>query len=151
MKFGILVKDLGQSELNWRLISNANYLIDNHQVDIIFFYEDLQPVCVFPRGATMQIVEAYDFKYPLIATNFTTAQKLCEFPRQNKSYYYLWDLEWMRYPNNSFEMFNKVYGNPNLELIARSTHHKFLLENLWNRPVNKISETANLMEILNDD
>lgn len=151
MKFGIMVKDLGQSELNWRLISNANYLIDNHQLDIIFFYEDLRPVCVVPHGATMQVVEAYNFQYPLIATSFTTAQKLCNFPRQSKSYYYLWDLEWMRYPNSSFEMFQKVYSNSNIELVARSFEHKLLVQNLWNKQVNKISESANLMEILNDN
>jgi len=148
MQFGVLVKNLGDSELNWRLISNANYLMDNGIADIIFFYEDISQYCVVPHGSIMQVVEAYEYKYPLIATSLTTAQKLISFPRQSKSIFYLWDLEWLRYPDISFNVFKEIYNSPKLELVVRNTEHKSLVQDLWNKDVHKISENANLMEIL---
>lgn len=148
MQFGILVKNLYSSELNWRLISEANNLIKDNKCDIIFFYEECTPTCVYPLGATMSIVEAYDYKYPLIATGLSNAQKLITFPRQDKSIFYMWDLEWMRFTNESFYGFKKIYNDPQLKLISRTDEHKSIFERIWDVQVSKVVEKCNLLEIL---
>lgn len=148
MQFGILVKNLYNSELNWRLLSEANNLIKENKCDIVFFYEECTPSCVVPLGSTMSIVEAYDYKYPLIATSLSNAQKLISFPRQDKSIFYMWDLEWMRFTTESFHGFNKIYTNTELKLVSRTDEHKDIFERIWNRKVNKVVEKCNLLEII---
>lgn len=151
IQFGIMVKNLGPSELNWRLLNNANNLMYQNQANITFFYEDVHPYCVNPMGSVMQMVEAYEYKYPLIATCISNAQKLLDFPRRSESYFYLWDLEWLRYPNTQFELFKSVYNNPNIELVARTNEHKFLIQELWNNNIKKVCEKANPLEILSKE
>lgn len=148
MQFGLLVKNLYNSELNFRLITQANKLMQDGIADIIFFFEDALPPIIEPLGTTMQIVEAYEYKKPLIATSLSTAQKLLNFPRSIKKIYYLWDLEWMRFKNESYHGFKTIYGSEELELVSRTQDHRILTEKLWDRKINRTSEKADLQEIL---
>lgn len=148
MQFGILVKNLYNSELNFRLITQANKLMKDGIADIIFFYEDALSAVIDPIGTTMQMVEAYEYRNPLIATSLSTAQKLLNFPRSVKKVYYLWDLEWLRFKNESYNGFKNIYGSQELELVCRTQDHKVLVEKLWHRSVNRIAVNASLPEIL---
>lgn len=150
MQFGILVKNLYDSELNWRLLSQANHLMQSQIADIVFFYEDAMPQVVHPLGTCMQIVEAYEYKYPLIATNLSTAQKLINFPRSPKKIFYMWDMEWLRFKNDSYYGFKNIYGSKELELVCRTQEHADLVEKLWDRKINRVSPKALLNEILNE-
>lgn len=148
MQFGILVKNLYNSELNWRLVSQVNNLNKSGMTDIIIFYEDALPQMIHPIGTVMQAVEAYEYRNPLIATNLSTAQKLVNFPRSCHKVFYLWDLEWIRFKNNSYYEFRNIYCNPELDLVCRTEEHKDLVERLWDRKVSRVSEKALLHEIL---
>lgn len=150
MQFGLLVKNLYDSELNWRLLSQVNYLAKTGIADIIIFYEDAMPQVIHPMCTIMQIVEAYEYKFPLIATNLSTAQKLLNFPRSPKKIFYSWDLEWMRFKNESFYGFKKIYESSELELVCRTQEHKILIEKLWDKKVSRVSPKALLQEILGE-
>ena len=138
-KIGFLVNDLNPSQLSYFLIKNANeFLTKNKDYDIYIFYDNLAVPCLTPNFAIMQAAEAFSFDGTLIATNLNTASKLINFPSAEKKYFYVWDLDWMRMKNKSFDALQSIYGNKELSLIARSDEHKQAIENAWNAPVKNV-------------
>ena len=91
-----------------------------------------------PNFAIMQSSEAFAFDGTLVATTLNTASKLLKFPSAKEKYFYVWDLEWMRLKNKSFDGLSQVYGSKELNLIARSEEHKWAIESAWNNSVKDI-------------
>lgn len=139
MKFGVLVNDLGPGQLATRLLTQANALVASRaDLDVLVLYEALRRPCVDPAFATMQVAEGYAFDGPMVATTASTAEKLARFPAVPRKLFYAWDLEWLR-PHlargRSFADWRRVYGNPDLVLVARCDDHARVLANAWNREV----------------
>lgn len=130
---GFLVKTLNASQESFCLVHQANRAITNDH-NIIVFSDTPNVPCVPNNFAHMQIAEAWSCSYPLIATNLSLANKLVNFPGTKEKYFYVWDLEWLRYPSHAknYHLFASVYRNPRLKLIARSQQHKEIIEDCWN-------------------
>lgn len=148
MKLGIAVNNLGPSQANFQLIRNANKLLDEMgNLDIIVFYENAVRACVSPEFATMQMTECWGFDGPVIATSYSTAEKLLKCPCPSRKVYYIWDLEWLR-QRRHFNEHRSVYGNPSLLLIARSLSHSQVVAQAWNRPVSAVVEDFDMSRLL---
>jgi hypothetical protein len=148
VKLGIAVKDLGPSQLNFNMIRAANSLVMSRpDIDIIGFYENIQRHCLAMNFAVMQIAEAFAFDGTVVATTFSTAEKLLRFPSPKKRLFYVWDLEWLRSPRTPYRTWQAVYGNPELTLLARSQDHAKAIGQAWNREVG-ILEDFDLERVL---
>ena len=148
-KLGFAVNNLGASHLAYCLLRNIkSFMEERYDTDIIVFYENLVPPCIPPSCAVMQIHEAFGYDGTLVATSLSTAEKLLRFPGPKARAFYVWDLEWLRMPQKSFEELRSVYGNPELTLLARSLDHAEILADVWNRPVEAIVEDFDLKTIL---
>lgn len=135
-KLGVALGDLGQSQLAYHLIRHANELASTSEVDVIAFYESLAPSCLPVNFACMPMAECWGYDGVVVATSVSTAEKVLRCPSPKKSFFYVWDLEWMRpkYPT-PFEYWRGIYGSPDLTLVARGRDHQSLLEKVWNREV----------------
>lgn len=146
MKLGIALKDLGPSQLSYHLVHQANAMLAQHPtLDIVAFVEGQSPSPLSANFAQMPIYEAWGYGGDVIATNFTTAAKLLDFPCPKRRFFYVWDLEWVRpFHRRMYGEWEKVYRCPHLKLIARSAEHASVIERCWNRPVWAVLEDLNL-------
>jgi len=149
--FSVLVSNTGSSQLSFFVINELNNLCDYRpDIDPIVFYENAHKNCLPANFATMQMSEAWGQEGPVIATSFSTAHKLTNFPSEKK-FFYVWDLEWIRSAHNNlnqYESYAPIYCNESLELIARSDSHKKAIENAFNRRVKHIVPDFSMSKIL---
>ena len=148
--FSVLIPNTGSSQISFFVINELNKLCKSHpEIDAIVFYENAHRNCMPTNFATMQMSEAWGHDGPVIATSFSTAHKLANFPSE-KRFFYVWDLEWIRGGNNiqQYESYLPIYADKSLELIARSDSHKKAIENAFNRRVNHVISDFHISEIL---
>lgn len=145
-RLGIMVRDLGASELNWRLVRQAN--TNAEALDTIFFYDELLPSPTVLLGASMPSVEAWGYDGPVVATTLSTAKKLANLPAASARLFYAWDLEWLRLAAPPYRALREVYGDERLTLVARTAEHASLLEDLWGRTVAAVVPDADIKTLL---
>ena len=145
----VLLENTGASQISFCVISELNNLTKTHpNIDPIVFYEDKHKNCLPANFAVMQISEAWGQLGPIIATSFSTARSLCEFP-SSKRFFYVWDLEWIRDVQlKKYEEYRSVYSDESLSLIARSDHHKKAIENAFNREVKFVVSDFDIKHIM---
>lgn len=129
-RIGFLVRDLGASELTWRLLRLAHARRD---IDVTFFCEDRATPCLPPTGAVLPLANAWSFTGPVVATTMATARSLIHMPGPVRKALYVWDLEWLRLVDRPHRVLLDVYSSAALEIVARSEFHLPLLRNLWGR------------------
>lgn len=147
MKLGIVVDDLAASQQAFYLINyvNQSVMVDNN--DITVFFRTPRIPCVTVGFGMMQIHEAYGFDGPLVSTNLNTANRVARFPGTREKYFYVWDLEWLRMKDKTFQSLASVYRNPVHKLIARSKEHRKIIENCWNTSVVGIADNFDIKHI----
>jgi hypothetical protein len=143
-KLGVMVRDLGASELNWRVVQSAHKMT---RTDVVLFFDELGPVCFNPPGAAMQSCEAWGYDGPVVATSLATAKKLVGCPGPSAKLFYLWDLEWLRMRDKPYHALRAVYGNPELKLVCRTAEHRELVGRLWGGTVAGVVEDADLTRL----
>lgn len=127
------------NQLAFHFISNANALLDKrHDIDVTAFLCNQSPPLEYPKFASMNINEAFDFDGAAVATTIYTAEKLARFPGPKLRYFYLWDMEWMRKPYRNFEELVEIYNNPGIKLVARHEEHKDIINKCWNRSAHAV-------------
>lgn len=148
-KIGFAVYDLSQSQLAFNLITNGNIAVgSDYLTDVIAFYEHHRRPCVAMQFGAMQIMEAWGYESPIVATTLNTAAKTLRFPTASQKFFYVWDLEWLRGESSSFEDLASVYRDERLKLVARSVDHKLAIESAWNRPVAAVIEDCDVQAFL---
>ena len=132
--FSVLVNNLGSSQLSFFIIKEINALPAlRPEIDGIVFYENLSSACLPVNFATMNMSECWCHSGPIVATSFSTAKTLSEFPSEKKMFY-VWDLEWMRLDNFTHKELSEIYNNDSIELISRSSRHNSLIQKCWKAP-----------------
>lgn len=139
---GVLVRDLGPSELAWRLLGHARAR------PLVFFEEHLVLPVLPPGGPVVSVSEAWGYKGPLVATTFSTAAKLAGFPGPGPRVHYLWDLEWLRFGPTDYRALAAVYRDARLPVVCRSDGHAAAFERTWNRPAAGVVADADPAKIL---
>jgi hypothetical protein len=134
---GFAVETLEPSELIFRILMQS---MENDDWDSIVFFETLSKAPTAHLCSNMHISEAYSFQGPVIATSLKTAYKLIQFPSPKPKFFFLNDLEWLRFPQKQYKQLESIYRNKELTLITRSQDHKKLVESSWNRPVEYVVE-----------
>jgi hypothetical protein len=147
-RFGLLLKDLGASELNWRLVRQANDLMKAGAADVTLFTEETLPPLIQPAGAAMQAAEAWGYRWPVCATTLSTAKKLAGLPGPAAKLFYVWDLEWLRFADRPFHALRAVYADERLALVTRTDEHRAVVEDLWCRPVAAVVPDADLAGLM---
>ncbi len=149
IKFGIMVNNIGASQMSYYIVRNINRIYDTRDdLDVIVYYQVIHKQTLPHRFATMQVTECWNQHTPIIATSLSTAHKLLEFPGPTQKLYYIWDIEWLRPDNSNYELHRHAIVNPELTLIARSREHADIIENCFNRKIEHIVDDFNIEQIL---
>jgi hypothetical protein len=139
MQLAFALRSLGPSQLAYRVIRGANQLTEQGH-DVLAFFEQVTLPCVPCRFATMHLCEGLGYRGTVVATSLRTAAKLLTFPSPARRLFYVWDLEWLR-RKETYQHFFSLYGNPQLELAARSAEQARVISEAWGRDVRVVPET----------
>lgn len=142
MNIGVIVEDLGMSQLSYSVINNINAACEhNSENDYILFYENLGNPILPVNCAVMNSSELWSFNGIVIATTASSAMFALKAVNQTKKFFYIWDLEWTRgRTRTDFTKNLSSYRNENINLIARSKDHALAIQNYCNRKVPYIME-----------
>ncbi len=146
MKLGVMLANLGPSQLSYNLVRRANALVSRDAtMDVTAFIESQSSNPLPAAFAQMPIYEAWGYTGTLVATSVSTAGKLLKCMRPAASFFYVWDLEWVRpFHGRTYRELAEIYRNPRLTLLARSASHQRIISEAWNRPVAGVVEDLNL-------
>ena len=147
MNIGIVTNDFSCSQLSFYLVRNINLECNSStENDYMGFFENLSSNVMEPSFCVMNISEIWGFKGILVATSASTALTIIKAVTQSKKYFYVWDLEWLRNPDNYHTLLT-IYRHPEINLIARSETHAKVIENFCNKPVVGIMDDFNLSDL----
>lgn len=140
MKLGVLLDNIGSSQLAYCFVRNGNRWLANKPTDdIIGFYSNQVMPCLPIQFSIMQMSEAWGYNGNLLATDLLTATKMLRFPSAKSRLFYVWDMEWLRaHTRKSYRGMEQIYRNPALKLLARSEEHKNIIEDCWNTKVTAV-------------
>ena len=151
MLAGICFKHLLPGQLSWSVISEVNRVKkERKDIDLALFVEEISPVVMPPLCGIFNPSEIYLFNDVLITTCVETTLMAIGSMKPNV-YFYINDLEWLRRGKQDFFMNTSAYRHPSVKLIARSEDHRVAIENYANKPVAKVLEEFDLLEILKDE
>ena len=148
-QLGFLVQDLHASQLGYYLVKNLNELcVERPDIEPIVFFDRVAPYCKTPQFACMNMAEAWGYNGIVIATSALLANILVNMPCPRVKYLYAWDLDWLRGQNRPYALFNKLFHEPSLKLIARSQNHIDIIRNDFNIKVKDIMDDFNWRQLL---
>ena len=140
-KIGVIVKNLGKSQLSETLVECFNSISKSSEsMDTILFYGKVPFVGTVPLFSCMEQTEVWGYEGYVIATCLDTAETLLKVTGPTKKFFYVWDLEWTRGDAHQYSRIKSIYENEDIELIARSRHHAELISTYWKRPVAIIKD-----------
>lgn len=143
-KIGFMTPSSGASELSYNILRRA---MERDDLDTFLFFLQIDKPCIFSTVCQMFYTQAYGFDGPIIATDLNTAGKLIQMPTPFQKYFFINDLEWIRFPQKNYYELEEIYRNPQLTLLARCEDHKKLIESCWNVKIHRIIENYNFFQL----
>lgn len=130
MQIGIIINNLGPSQIAFDAVKNLNSIADTNSV--CMFYQNLAR-CTYPvKFATLNYNKIYssyfDSNSVLIATNISSALDLSRVNNGSKKLFYAYDLEFL--DNKDFA--RNVKGYNCLPLYTRSESYRQAIKNYAN-------------------
>ena len=149
MKIGIILNNLGASQLAYYVIRNINEQSEaSVEDDCTIFFENMSPLVIKPLVGSMNTSEIWNFDGTLISTSFENTISSLNAATSAKRYFYVWDLEWLRPHGKSFERQVLAYADKDINLIARSEDHAKAIWNYCNRDVCGIVDDFNIEQLM---
>ena len=146
MNIGIIIPDMGPSQLAYMTINQCN--VGSQTEDSYFiFFENTKMPCVKPLVSCMNISELHTFNGILISTSIDTTLSALNAITNTRKIFYVWDLEWLRPNKNNFLYNMQAFRNEKVELMCRSEHHAKVIRNYCNREPSLIFNNLNLLAL----
>jgi hypothetical protein len=144
IKAGFLINSLGTSQQSIYLTSQVNALVAKKaNYSMCVFYRNYDRIIVSPHFAMFSEYEAWTFNGIAIATDIRSANALLNCPGPAKKFFYVWEPEWSFMDDFNYADMAKVYQNPDMPLLARSSYHADIIGRLWQKPISIIEEFDN--------
>lgn len=144
---GVLINNMGANQISYYVTKNINDNDLRLGLNVIVYYEILHLNCIEHKFASMNTVEMYNQRTPMIATCLSTAYKLLNAVGPTDKWYYVYDLEWQRPINAYYELHANVLQNPKIKLMTRNEEYKTVIETCFNRKVEAVVDDFNLEQI----
>lgn len=141
-----VVDSLGPTQSSFYLIKEFNKLTEDVQYAPVCFYNNLSPPVVKPHFSIMNISYYATYDGCTVASSVETANLILKTHNSSDKFFYVWDLEWIRRPVQFTDTVS-VMRDKRIKLIARSQHHKDLIEKYANREVVGIVDNWNIKQL----
>jgi len=139
--FGILINSLNNSKECCLLCENINQLLaTQYMISPILFFQSGGKISIPPRCCQLQQHHAWGFDGTLISTNIETTYVLDKCLKPRKKLFYVYNIEWPNLPSLKFADLQKIYQNPEIDLIARTEEDFKLLEKCWKKPIGVVKD-----------
>lgn len=125
-----LVTDLRLNQNSYCMIKQFNQMSSNN-INPCCFYQNLS---IPPIDLNFVLLNSYYLPYwngHVFATDFQTADLLLNIKGPCKKYFYIFDLEWLRY-GLDFKDTTSILTNIELTLVARNWDHAMMIKNYCN-------------------
>lgn len=120
------------------MIENLNKLTSYRpHLNIVLFYEELQALSVVTKFPMMELAWANNLDGDLIALDISTALRIREMNYKSKLFYYPQQLDWVVKPGH-IELYERIYNNDEIEIIAPNKTYGKIIERVWKKPVATI-------------
>lgn len=157
-KIGLYFGTLGETQAVYEGITSANKLAAHSQAyDCSLFYANLSAPVIEPHFGSFQSNAAWKFNGTMIATNLMDAEFISKLVSTRRKIFYVYDLQWHGHDNlppafrrAPWEACSAIYGNPSLELWARSESHAKALSDAFNVKVAGIMRNFNLETLFDE-
>lgn len=144
MNIGMVLPNLGSSQLSFLTISQANVGSGLTNDEFFIFTKNPSEPCVSPAFSCMNISEVIGFKGILFAVDLDGADLIRTVATQSKLVFYVWDLEFLR-KKKDFIRNVEIYRDRRLTLVARSQSHANVISNYCNREPDMIVPNFNIL------
>jgi hypothetical protein len=126
MKIAAIVESMNVSQNMFYMTKCFNKML-NDDISPTCFYLNLSSLTSWPLFSYQNICYASGFfDGVMVATSLETAKVLSKINTNAHKYLYLWDLEWLRSPQNYLENLELLNS---MDIISRSTSHSSNIEN----------------------
>jgi hypothetical protein len=143
MNIGIILPDLGMSQLAYFAINQCN--IGSASKDAFYlFFQNTELPSVAPLVSCMNVTELSGFNGVLVSTSVDTTLAAINSVNSTKKIFYIWDLEWLRKGHDNFLHNIKAFRHPDVKLVCRSRSHAQLVSNYCNRDDIAIIPNVNI-------
>ncbi len=135
-KVGFLLKDIGNNQLAYDLVTSINRMSKDKKHDYTFtlFTENVETPSVNPKCPVMNAAEIWSYDGTVVATSMATAVKLIKSIGPKKKYLYVYAPEWFtQHKISQYENTHQIYMNPELEIVARNQDYHTLFTSCFNR------------------
>ena len=137
MRVQFLVPTLASSHQALALVHCGNELVrKGHEVHV--FVEDKGAPPSRPHFPVFDAAYAYTQPGPLIVTTLSSLALAVNSPIKRDVWFYAWDMEWLNGQAFAWRDLHPMYTA--VPLIARSYHHRRILQNTWGKNVSHIVE-----------
>ncbi len=156
MKIGFFLKDIGNNQIAFDLITEINkYLKTNKDDAITIFVENIESPVKTPSCPVMQATEVWSYTGNVVATSVSTATKLIQAVSPKRKMMLVHSPEWFNQQNIvRYEGIHQVFMFPRLEILTiDETYNKLFLACFNREPslVWKDFSIKQLVEHLNNE
>jgi hypothetical protein len=146
MKIAAFVDSMALSQNIFYMTKTFNKL-GTDKISPFCFYSNLSTQAVGPDFAVMNCYYGNHYSGgPAVATSIETLKILHNLNIKARKFFYCWDLEWLRNPQNYSDNIG-LFRNEYISIVARSESHARCIENYTNKKVSHIIEDWNYEEV----
>ena len=145
IRIAAILSNLGPSQNSFYLIKEFNKLVKDVKYAPVCFYNNLSPPVVKSFFSCMNISYYSTYYGYTIASSVETANLMLKTHNSSEKIFYVWDLEWLRKPI-AFNDVVSIMRDERITLVARSEHHKDLIEKYANKEVAGIVDNWNMKQ-----
>lgn len=121
MQLGVIVDDLGYSQLSFTLLHQVYKLSQNIDNTVIIFQKDVVPPYMIPMCSVLNTSELFGFNGLLLVTSLDNLKLAKKISKAAKDIiYYMWDLEWLRNNKNFLENYKLLKDT---KIIVQNKYH----------------------------
>ena len=133
--FGILIKSLEDTPQCHSMCENINKLVlTQYMISPILFFQTNGKTSILPQCCQLQQHHAWGFDGVLISTDIETTYVLAQCLKPRKKLFYVYNIEWPNLSSLKYAELQKIYQNPEIDLIAKNEEDFKILERCWSKP-----------------
>ena len=137
--FAFFINKLDNSHPVTTMSHNLNLMLYEHfEYNPTVFHKTSGKVLIYPQFPHMMMQHIYSYEGIVISTDIDTTKLLGGCMRTTRKIFYVFDLEWLYLATPQFGELQKIYQNPDIELLARCQVHYDILKRVWKQAVTTL-------------
>ena len=150
MKVGFFLKDIGNNQIAFDLITQINtHLKTNKQDDIVIFIENIEQPIKTPSCPVLLAGEVWSYTGAVVATSIGTAGKLINAISPIKKMLLIHSPEWFSQQQLlRYELSHKILMYPKLDILTIDDDYKKLFLSCFNKEPSLVWKNFDIKQLM---